>query len=163
MQKQSLVLSTLCLLVAALLLSACGFKLRGYHDDVSLQDVRLNLSIKDVDPVFIERFEQSFRQSLDARRGKMLFLELLELRYEKRNLTIDSAGRVSEYELIQTLSYKLFRKNPDKASEYIIRTQRLMAFDRAQLLVKEREERFLIKEMNDDLIRQLKNHVRHFD
>ena len=145
------------------MLSACGFKLRGYHDDVSLRDVRLNLSIKAVDPIFVERLEQSFKPSLEAKKGKTLFLELLELRYEKRNLTIDSAGRVSEYELIQTLSYKLFRKNPDSASEYIIRTQRLMAFDRAQLLVKEREERFLIKEMNEDLIRQLKNHVRHFD
>lgn len=151
-----------CILLVTLL-GSCGFKLRGYHDEISLEDVRLNLSINDVDPVFVERFEQAFKPSLEARTGKMLFLELLELRYEKRSLTIDSAGRVSEYELIQTLSYKLFRKNPDSASEYIIRTQRLMAFDRADLLIKEREESFLIKEMNDDLIRQIKNHVRHFD
>lgn len=148
------------LLCAALLaLSACGFQLRGQADLPS-----------DISPVFVQGLGEydPIRRELTAQLG-FSDIEITETKAEagsvlkisarqseKRVLSVDSHGKVAEYELHESLKFALH----DAKGEQLLPEQRV-ALNRdyintgEQELGKQEEEQMLRQDMRRDLASEI--------
>jgi LPS-assembly lipoprotein len=152
-------------LVAALAgsVTACGFHLRGSGGNYTLPFASMYVGLPESSPLAIE-LKRNIRvngsttvandpQSADAA------IEVItdpEKTRSKSILSLNSAGRVSEY----LLSYNIVFRVKDKAgTELLGPTQitltRSITFSETQLLAKEQEEAQLYRDMQKDLVQQM--------
>ena len=149
--------SSLILLTAVLLLSACGFHLRGpaHLPFDSMYVLAAPTSL------FAAQFKRavgtgSKTRITDNQKEAQVTLQILNEAREKQILSLSGAGRVSEYLLHYRVSYRLFdSKNIDRmpAGEIVLR--RDFAFNDQQVLSKESEEALLYRDMQNDAVQQL--------
>ena len=148
----------LCLLVAAtLLLTACGFQLRGAYplafDSIYLgmpetgeMHARLKRSIMAGSKVDVA----------SSREAAQVMLQVLTDRQAKNILSLSAAGRVSEYQLVRTFSFRLVdADNREWLSPGQITVRRDISYNDDQVLSKESEETLLWRDMQNDLIQQI--------
>ena len=145
----------MCMLVSTLMLSACGFELRGAADlafkSIYIQgpnytvskDLRKALAINDVTIV---------NNAKDAD----LLLEFLSETYDRRILSLSGRGRVTEYELLYNLNFR----NREAGSELwgpvqTIEGRRDFSYDDTQVLAKSYEETRLREDMQADAVREI--------
>ena len=145
---------TVALLLA---LSACGFHLRG---DVNL-DARLGkIHIKGADRYdpLVRELAQSLTATgavvVEESKDATAILQILKNSGSRRVLSVSSAGKVREYELYQTLEFKV----GDSAGRELMAPQRLeltraYLFDKEDVLGKSNEEEMLRRDMRRDLVR----------
>ena len=143
------------MLVSTLMLSACGFELRGAADlafkSIYIQgpnytvskDLRKALAINDVTIV---------NNAKDAD----LLLEFLSETYDRRILSLSGRGRVTEYELLYNLNFRI----KAAASELwgpvqTIEGRRDFSYDDTQVLAKSYEEARLREDMQADAVREI--------
>ena len=143
------------MLVSTLMLSACGFELRGAADlafkSIYIQgpnytvskDLRKALAINDVTIV---------NNAKDAD----LLLEFLSETYDRRILSLSGRGRVTEYELLYNLNFRI----RDAGSELwgpvqTIEGRRDFSYDDTQVLAKSYEETRLREDMQADAVREI--------
>ncbi|WP_338767721.1 LPS assembly lipoprotein LptE [Massilia sp. METH4] len=152
-------------LVAALAgtVSACGFHLRGSGGNYTLPFASMYVGLPESSPLAIE-LKRNIRvngntvvvntpQSADAT------IEVItdpDKTRSKSILSLNSAGRVSEY----LLSYNIvFRVKDNAGTELLGPTQitltRSITFSETQLLAKEQEEAQLYRDMQKDLVQQM--------
>lgn len=143
------------LLISSLLLSACGFQLRGlaqlsFHK-ILIQGSTLSLS-------------QDLKKSLETNGVKVvtdsedaeLMLELLTEATDKRILSIGGDGKVSEYTLSYQASFRTrAATNPLWGDVQTVQTSRNFAYNDANLLGKADEEAMLMSDMRKDVMREL--------
>lgn len=145
------------LLLAATLLSACGFQLRGayplafaslYIDQPPTSEFYANLSrtIRAGSHVDI----------VSTRADAEVMLQILNDQRSKDILSLSAAGRVSEYQLVRTLDFRLV----DPAGREWMPTRsvtvrRDISYNDDQVLSKESEENLLWRDMQQDLVQQL--------
>jgi LPS-assembly lipoprotein len=145
-----------------LLLSGCGFHLRG---DVDLPPELLEMALIDAVPA------TSIAPDLrDALKGKGIKLHngapmLLQLRgesYSRRVLSVDSSGRAQEYGLGYTLRFSLQKRGGEVwlPMESIIVTRDLR-FDAAAVLGTANEENQLSTEMRRDAVLRILRRLQH--
>ncbi len=139
------------------LLSACGFHLRG---DVTL-DARLNklhiVGADAYDPLIRELTQTLMASgaSVVSDAGQATAeLHILKNSSSRRVLSVSSAGKVREYELFQTLEFKV----RDTAGRELLAPQHLeltraYLFDKEDVLGKSSEEATLRRDMRRDLAR----------
>ncbi len=140
-----------------LTVSACGFQLRG---DVNL-DARLGkIYIQGADRY--DPLVRDLTQSLIAtgalvveqHKDATAVLHILKNKASRRVLSVSSAGKVREYELYQTLEFKV----GDTAGRELVAPQRLeltraYLFDKEDVLGKSNEEEMLRRDLRRDLVR----------
>ena len=138
-------------------LAACGFQLRGSY---SLPFTKLYVSL----PESTELHAQ-IRRSVEAGSATRIVaapaqaeasLIVLSDVTQKNILSLNAAGRVREFELVRTFSFRL----TDAAGKTLIDTSRIvmrreMTFNDEQVLAKEAEELLLWRDMQNDLVQQL--------
>ena len=143
------------LLVGSLLLSACGFQLRGlaqlsFHN-IFIQGSTLSIS-KDLKKSLEINGVKVVTDSEDAE----LMLELLSEASDKRILSIGGDGKVSEYALSYQVSFRTrAATNPLWGEVQTVQASRNFSYNDANLLGKADEEVMLISDMHKDAMREL--------
>ena len=148
------------MLLLAVALSACGFQLRGTNGQYHMPFQSIFLGFADTSPLGTE-LKRNLRGGdavvvvTDASKADAKFDVLSETR-GKSILSLNSQGRVREYLLTYTLS---FRVRDAKGGELLgateISLKRSISFNESQVLAKESEEALLYRDMQTDLVQQI--------
>ena len=153
MQRQTFPLSLIA--IAAVLLSGCGFQLRG---QVTLPFETLYVPASSALTVELKRNIAAGTQTklVDAPENAQARLVFQQDSREKVILSLDSAGRVREYQLRETVA---FRVVDNRGLEFLplntINLTREVSFNDAQVLAKESEEALLYRDMQADMVQQV--------
>lgn len=153
-------------IVAASLLTACGFKLRNSNpvSGRTLPFATISLSI----PAQSELYSQiqtaidastSTRVVSDATKADAI-LTVISDTSEKSILSLSAAGRAREYQLVRNFRFKVHNS---QQAEYVpvshISVRRTMAFSDDLVLSKESEEAVIWNDVQKDLISQLMRRI----
>ena len=139
------------------LLAACGFQLRG---DYALPFQTMSIALAPRSELYAQ-LKRSIEASSSTRivdnpKEAEANLVVLGDRNEKVILSLNSAGRAREYDLVRTFSFKVSSAN---STDYIPPSQivlrRDMTFNDDLVLSKESEEVLLWRDIQKDLIQQL--------
>jgi LPS-assembly lipoprotein len=152
-------LAQLLLVPLLVVLSACGFHLRG---DVELPPVLQDTFIDSKDPYtgiarpLRNQLERSDVTVLETREQASAVLKIVAERSENRVLSVGSSGKATEYELFNEVIFSL----SDAAGKVLIKPQtvrmtRDLVFDETELLGKVSEADSIHREMLDSLARQI--------
>ncbi|MES2076553.1 MAG: LPS assembly lipoprotein LptE [Pseudomonadota bacterium] len=151
------------LLALTLLLSACGFHLRGQGSQYLLPFPTLYVGLPDSSPLAID-----LKRTVRAYGGTTIVatpqeadgvIEVLsnpEKTRSKSILSLNANGRVAQY----MLAYAIVFQVRDKQGKLLlgptpITLNRALDFNETQLLAKEQEEALLYKDMQSDLVQQM--------
>jgi len=139
----------------ALIVSACGFQLRGAADlsfkNLYIQGAKLNLS-KDLERQLKTNGVTIVDQAEDAE----LFLDLMTESNQKRIMSLSGGGLVREFELLYLLNFRIREaSNPLWGPVQTIRGRRDFSYNDNALLGKAEEEARLNSDMRNDAIREL--------
>ncbi|MDN2707916.1 LPS assembly lipoprotein LptE [Janthinobacterium sp. SUN118] len=146
-----------------MLLSACGFHLRGSNGSFMLPFATMNIGLPETSPLAIDlkRYIRAIGSTevVDTRDGADAFLEVLsdpERNRTKTILSLNSNGRVREYQLGYAINFRVL----DKAGNQLlgptsISLVRPITFNESQVLAKETEEAQLYRDMRNDMVQQI--------
>lgn len=144
--------------LATLPLAACGFRLQGIRD-LPFQTLYVNAprgQAELVDQIRLAVVTQSSTQIADQPSAAEVILDILENRFEKVILSLNSAGRVREYQLRQKVSFLVrTQDHTELMPRTTIEIRRDLTYSDAELLAKQQEELTLQGEMRSDLVQQL--------
>ncbi len=139
--------------LAIISLIACGFQLRG-----SIEANFDSISINGGSAGFVKQLKKRLRQSSIAvlpTDGEVK-LEIVDDLLNKRILSLNSDGRISEYELNYKVSYRVKGKNDSEWGQLINNeVRRQYTYDDENVVAKALEEEKLINGMRDELIRTI--------
>lgn len=145
------------------LLSACGFHLRGSNGSFMLPFATMYIGLPDSSPLAIglKRYIRAIGSTevVNTRDGADAVLEVLsdpETNRTKTILSLNTSGRVQEYQLGYSINFRVV----DKAGNQLlapttISLVRPITFDDRQVLAKETEEAALYRDMRNDLVQQI--------
>ena len=141
------------MMLAIISLIACGFQLRG-----GIEANFDSISINGGSAGFVKQLKKRLRQSSIAvlpTDGEVK-LEILDDLLNKRILSLNSDGRISEYELNYRVSYRVKGKNNSEWGQLINNeVRRQYTYDDENVVAKALEEEKLINGMRDELIRTI--------
>lgn len=145
------------LLIATLALSACGFHLRGSYT-MPFDTLFVSLPENNEFRAMLKRNIEASTQARivnDAKEAQAV-LTITGDSPAKNVLSLDSAGRVREFQLVRNFSFRLHTpENSDLMTPGRIVIRRDITFNDAQVLSKESEEQLLWRDIQDDLVQQL--------
>ena len=143
------------LLVGSLLLSACGFQLRGLAQ-LSFHNIFIQGSTLSMSKELKKSLETNGVKVVTNSEDAELMLELLSEETDKRILSIGGDGKVSEYALSYQVSFRTrAATNPLWGEVQTVQTSRNFSYNDANLLGKADEEVMLISDMHKDAMREL--------
>ncbi len=155
---RALMVKLCCALLLAGMLSACGFHLRGSGGQYNMPFQSIYLGFGETSPLGTELRRNLRAQTTivaDPAKAQALFDVISETR-GKTILSLNSQGRVREYNLTSTL---VFRVRDAKGAELLAPTEislkRSISFNETQTLAKESEEVLLYRDMQSDLVQQI--------
>lgn len=159
MQFKSYRFLTVCTLI--LLLSACGFQLRGYGQVPTVYPFT-SLYIPDpTDYPITAEVKRTIRAGestrvVDEAQGAQATLQILKQTNEKNILSLSGEGRVREFLLRYLVSYRLIdARGIDLIPATEIVRERVLPYTDEQVVAKEAEEALLVKEMQTEIVRQI--------
>jgi LPS-assembly lipoprotein len=154
---------TICVLLAALLLTSCGFHLRswqlqGNYDAVELSSAgqhsvarALRSALRQTGVPLITAATRA--EFADA---KVLVVELLDSTEDLRTASVSGSARTAEYELSLRLRYAVRRGAGDYlAKPTWARAARVYRLDRGNLVGSNEEQALLRRELQADLVQQV--------
>lgn len=146
-------------LAFTLLLSACGFHLRG-HNAFALPFQTLYVkSGNDFAPFIVElkrAIEANNVRVVGSAEQAQLTLEIVHEIMDKQILSLSGGGRVLEYRLQYRVSLRLYDlKQRDWLPPEEISLQRDFSYNDAKVLAKEQEEAMLYQDMRNDAVQQI--------
>ena len=145
------------------LLSACGFHLRGSNGSFMLPFATMYIGLPETSPLAIglKRYIRAIGSTevVGTKDGADAVLEVLsdpERNRTKTILSLNKNGRVQEYQLGYSINFRVL----DKAGNQLlapttISLVRPITFDESQVLAKESEEAALYRDMRNDLVQQI--------
>jgi LPS-assembly lipoprotein len=144
-------------LLCALLLSACGFHLRGVVD-MPYSSLYIALPESNSLRAKLARNIKAGSKTVvaDSAKESQAVIGITGDSMVKNVLSLNSAGRVREYQLVRTFSYRVYDpEGRDVIPPGQIVVKRDITFDDSQVLSKQAEEVLLVRDMEDDLVQQL--------
>ncbi len=151
------VLQMTALLLTALMLTACGFHLRG-HAGMPFSTLYLDASNPGTP------FISDLRRSLKSNKVKLVntadqadvVLNVVSEFSDKQILTLGGSGRVNEFRLSYRVSLRAYDlKQQDWIPAEEIELRRDYSFDDTKILAKEAEETLLYQSMRSDMVQQI--------
>jgi LPS-assembly lipoprotein len=145
------------IVVIALILSACGFHLRGAYS-LPFDTMYINQPESNELRAVIKRNVEASTQTriVDEQRDSQAILSIVSDAKLKKILSLNSAGRVREYQLTRTFVFKVTHpRGGDYLPQSSIVISREMTFDDSAVLSKEAEEILLWRDIQNDLVQQL--------
>lgn len=147
------------LLAVAMLvsLSACGFALRG---PVSFPFKSIYIALPEASSLGGELKRQiranGQTQIMAEAKDAEVILDVLSETREKQILSLNSQGRVREYNLLYNFRFRLRNAVGKEYLEPVtVQLKRTITFNEAQVLAKEAEEALLYRDMQSDLVQQI--------
>jgi len=149
-------LQLFALLMVTLLLSACGFHLRG---QVPMPFETIYLQATNPNTPFI----RELRRNLEARHVKLmnavdqaeLVLEIVSEFSEKQVLSLGGDGRVNEFRLFYRVSLRAYDPQKDWIPAEEIALLSDYSYDDTKVLAKDTEEVLLYQSMRSDMVQQI--------
>lgn len=140
----------------SLLLSACGFHLRGTGvDSVKLDELSVSAR-NSYGPTYQSVLEALQINGVDVRTSAPYHLQLLDEQKNRRAVTYTYRSTPAEYELTSELTFQISdRQNRPLVGPETLSTQRVYVNDKDNLIGTSEEEDLLHREMLQDLTRQL--------
>jgi len=144
-------------LLCAVLLSGCGFKLRGaYQLPEAMQITWVETAQPKSD--FIRRLKRGLKSSgaqlVDKASDNVAVLKIFNEKKTKRIVSLDAKGRAREYTLIYTVSFSVKALLLEfEIPEQTVQIERDFVFDTEDVLGNSREEAKLYQEMEQDTVR----------
>lgn len=139
------------------LLAACGFQLRGAQP---LPFESIHLGTGEFSPLSSALKRQveangTTRVVQDPAQAEVR-LEVIKDARSKEITSLNSAGKVREFELRRSFDFRLVdRSGAERITRTSLLLKRTLTFSDTEVLAKEQEEVLLYKEMDADLVRQL--------
>jgi LPS-assembly lipoprotein len=149
--------SFIIVLTATLLLSACGFQLRGVAP-LPFSSVFVQAAAASQFAIQLKRAVQASGGTRVAERPEQaqVILQIMNELQEKQILSLSGGGRVSEYQLRYRVSFRLTDgQNREHIPASEITLKRDYSFSDEQALSKEAEEALLYRDMRNDAVQQL--------
>lgn len=148
---------TLLLVTLSLVLSACGFHLRGAVDlpfDTLYVDSRAAPGVGAELALSVRTGTRTRLATSPAEAAAVL--QVVNEGREKRILSLSGAGRVREYELLYRVSFRLLDRNKQELlPTRQVELRRDMTYDDTQVLAKQAEETLLYNDMQGDAAQQI--------
>lgn len=139
----------------ALLLSACGFQLRGVGgNDFALQEINLQARNSHGDTVR-QLKEQLENNDVRVHDGARYTLDLVREQTRQRTASYTSSARSAEYELTSVLDYQFRGPQNTVLLEDSIEVQKVYVHDSSNLIGSDQEANQLRSEMRRELLQQL--------
>ncbi len=141
----------------ATVLASCGFQLRG-QATLPFKTVFIETSGYSL---FANDLERAIRSGSNTkvvrnREEADAILKILSEGQERRILSLSAGGRVREFELRYSVSYRVVdRTNLDLAIPGTIQLHRDLTYDDTEVLAKESEELLLYRDMKADAVQQM--------
>ena len=150
-------LRKLSILGLILVISACGFQLRG--------DIQANfdsISISGGTSGFNKTLQRKFRQAgitITSASDAEKIVEIIKNNFTKTILTLTGTGAVSEYQLDYIVTYRFKSKDGSWNLPVTIETSRTYTYDDSDILAKDEEEKRLVSGMEDQLIKTMATQI----
>lgn len=139
-------------LVLIAVLSACGWQLRGAHQQSVVSELNL-LAADRYSPLTLALLETMQQQAIDNDSEANLQLILGRESLRKRTVAVTSIGSPSQYEMSLSVEYQ-YRTGAENEAVTLPRTmtvQRAFDFDPNNTVAKNQEENALVEEMRREL------------
>jgi len=139
----------------ALLLSACGFQLRGTGmNDFALEEI--NLQARNSHGDTVRELEQLLKNNdVRVHEGARYTLDLVREQNRQRTASYTSSARSAEYELTSILDYQFRGPQNTVLLEDSIEVQKVYVHDSSNLIGSDQEASQLRTEMRRELLQQL--------
>ena len=135
-------------LAGSVVLSGCGFRLRGQFS-APFETLYLQMPEN-------TRFSGSDVRVVSSPKEADAILELLSVNRSRDILSINDAGRAREYELTMTLEFRVVSPDGfDFVETTRLATSRDLTYSESEFLSREGEEKVLYDDMENDLISQI--------
>lgn len=145
----------------AVLLSACGFQLRGTGDTNYALD-EINLQARNSYGETAQQMEELLKDSgVRVYPGARYTLDLVRERTTQRTASYTSAARSAEYELTQTLDYQIRGPQDTVLLEDRVETSKVYVYDSSNLISSDQEAAQLRREMRREILQQLSMRLRN--
>lgn len=157
----------ICVVVTVSVVSACGFQLRGSQD---LSDLlpEVRLAGTELQGELGRELSRSLKQSrVIITDDANSILSIISEKVNKRVLSVDTAGRANQYELVYQLQFRLDKLLDEKGltKEVLpamkVEVKREYQFDQSQLLAKSDEESSLLRSMREDAMLSLMRRLQY--
>ncbi|VXC16984.1 LPS assembly lipoprotein LptE [Pseudomonas sp. 9Ag] len=145
----------------ALLLSACGFQLRGTGDtNFALDEV--NLQARNSYGETVQQLEELLKDSgVRVYPGARYTLDLVREQTRQRTASYTTAARTAEYELTQSLDYEIRGPQNTVLLEDQVEVSKVYVHDSSNLISSDQEASQLRREMRRELLQQLGMRLRN--
>jgi LPS-assembly lipoprotein len=144
------------LLFATLLLTACGFHLRG---QVGMPFQSIYLIAPNLNSPFVNELHRNLvanKVSLASGAEQSdVVLNIVSENTEKQVLSLGGDGRVNEYRLIYRVSLRAYNQQQEWIPAEDMSLRRDFSYDDTQILAKEAEETLLYQSMRTDMVQQI--------
>jgi LPS-assembly lipoprotein len=142
----------LLVISASLMVSACGFHLRG-KIDVPPSLLRLHVKGNDIELVHDIEKSLKFSDIVIVEEGNDgALLDLSNSSYVKEVNGTDANGIASNYKMTYTVNYVVYDNKLDLLQQQSVKQNRTLAYDANNILLFEREETFLVEDMRKELV-----------
>ncbi len=157
--------ASLLTLMLTLLLSACGFHLRG-EAAFALPFHTLYVKSTNAFAPFIVELKRGIEangvQITETPEQAQLTLHIVSESTDKQILSLSSSGRVLEYRLLYRVSFQAYDNNQrDWLAPDEITLRRDFSYDDTQVIAKEQEEALLYQNMRNDAVHQMLRRLNH--
>lgn len=150
------------ILVMALLLSACGYHLRGALDlPANLKNVYVEGASGALHEQFKQIMKSSSSQLADSRKGAGIVVKIFNEDFSRRVLSLSTRGKSNEFELNYRLDYEL--ANADDAplmERQSVDVRREYYNDQQFMIAKDQEEAVIRNEMYQQAVQTIVNRAR---
>jgi LPS-assembly lipoprotein len=150
-------LKKLSVLGLIIIISACGFQLRG-----NIQANFDSISISGGTSGFNKTLQRKFRQAgirIASASEAEKIVEIIENKFTKTILTLTGTGAVSEYQLDYEVNYRFKSKDGPWNLPVTIEATRTYTYDDSDILAKDEEEKRLVTGMEDQLIKTMATQI----
>ena len=146
----------------ALLLSACGYHLRGA---LELPANLKNVYVEGGSAPLLDQFKQTMKststQLTSSRKGAGLVIKVFNEDFSRRVLSLSSRGKSNEFELLYRLDYELANANDAKMMErQTVEIRREYYNDQQFVIAKDNEENVIRNEMYQQAVNSIVNRAR---
>ena len=144
-------------LLGSSLVAGCGFRMRGPRP-LGFATLFVGIDANtELGGALRRRIETSgTTRVVDSPEAAEARLEILQNSRSREILSLSAAGTVREYQLFQTLQFRLVRSDGKEwLAPVTLTARREYNFDDAQVIAKEQEEALLYRDMESDLLQQL--------
>lgn len=143
------------LMLMVLMLTGCGFQLRGV-EDLSFSTLYMQGKKISINKALKKSLAVNGVTVVSNPEKAELLLEMVNESSEQNILSLSGTGKVREFELLYRVTFRL--RNPDSETwgpEQTVQNRRDFSYDDTQLLGKQAEETRLFDDMKADTVREI--------